>query len=165
MQKEPNNLKIIKVGHSGLKTIAKPVDNPQSKEVHDFIRDLIAMAIESGNSVGLAATQVNTPWRIFIFREDLHESFTVAINPEIEFLSDEHEYDWEACMSVPDLMGLIKRFTHIKLTYINHEGQKTAIILKDYAARVVQHEYDHLDGILFIDRVEDETKLSKIKDY
>ena len=106
--------------------------------------------------VGLAAPQIYVSLRVMIFqipteREGDEMAFEeqVLINPELQFLGDEKEDGWEGCLSVPDLRGAVPRFTHINYKGWDHSGQEINREASGFHARVVQHEYDHLDGILY----------------
>jgi peptide deformylase len=109
--------------------------------------------------VGLAAPQVWVNKRIIVVslikdREDENFSTIIMINPEILEHSEEKELDKEGCLSVPQERWLVKRWKEIKLQYIDEKWQQKKLVLKGLSARVVQHEIDHLDGILFTDKLE-----------
>jgi peptide deformylase len=122
------------------------------------------------NGAGLAAPQVHVPLRVVIFqapperneepdngeeRFDHTAPLTVLINPEIEVLSEEIEGGWEGCLSVPGLRGFVNRPAHIRYSGSDHEGRRIERTASGFHARVVQHEVDHLDGILYPQRMAD----------
>jgi peptide deformylase len=136
----------------------------------DFEKDDLATLIEdmketmkANDGAGLAAPQIGVFKRLVIFGFDANDRypeadsvpFTVLINPIITPLSDEKENGWEGCLSVPGLRGVVPRFTHIKYEGYDVEGNKLEREVEDFHARVVQHECDHLDGILYPMKIED----------
>ena len=175
-------LKIARIGHPVLSRIAEPVADPQAPEIHRLIADMVD-TIADAPGVGLAAPQVHVPKRVVIFHiperraraaaeeadeagdgagdEDEDEEtseavpMTVLINPEIEFLSDEIKFGVEACLSLPDMAGMVPRHTHIRYKALAPDGSAFEREASGYHARVVQHECDHLDGILYPMRMED----------
>ena len=168
-------LKVARMGHPVLNRIAEPVANPQTLEIHRLITDMVdTMADAPG--IGLAAPQVHVSKRVVIFHvpesrtrmaaeeagedEDEEEEFeavpmTVLINPEIEFLSDEVKFGVEGCLSLPDMAGEVPRHTHILYKALAPDGSAIEREASGYHARVVQHECDHLDGILYPQRMDD----------
>jgi len=166
-------LKIAKMGHPVLATRAEPVDDPSSAEIQRLVADMVETMIDA-NGAGLAAPQVHVPMRIMVFqapegRSDpgLSESerfdhtapLTVLINPEIEILDDRLEGGWEGCLSVPGLRGFVERPFHIRYRGFSHQGRPISRTAKGFHARVVQHEYDHLEGRLYPSRMSDLSKL------
>lgn len=171
-------LKVARIGHPVLNRIAEPVADPQAPEIHRLIADMVdTMADAPG--IGLAAPQVHVPKRVVIFYvpesrasmagedgdedededEDEEKSeavpMTVLINPEIEFLSDEVKFGVEGCLSLPGMAGEVPRHTHILYKALTPDGSAIEREANGYHARVVQHECDHLDGILYPMRMED----------
>ena len=165
-------LKIARMGHPVLKTPARPVEDPKSPEIKALVADMVETMIDA-DGTGLAAPQVHVSLRIVVFFVDGarmrgDEEFvgdegengegiplTVMINPEIEPLSDETEPDWEGCLSVPGMMGEVPRFNHIRYRFLGLDGKPQEREATGFHARVVQHECDHLDGILYPQRVVD----------
>ncbi len=165
--------KIARMGHPILQGVAKPVPDPTAPEVQALVRDMIETMIDA-NGAGLAAPQVYEPWRIVIFQApperapeavDEEEAFdhtaplTVLINPEIEFLTTETEKGWEGCLSVPGLRGAVPRVTALRYRGVTHKGEAIERVARGFHARVVQHECDHLDGILYPQRMDDLSEL------
>ena len=165
--------KIARMGHPVLKGIAKPVPDPTAPAVKALVADMIETMIDA-NGAGLAAPQVYEPWRIVIFQApaelageaaDAAEIFdhtaplTVLVNPEIEVLTAETEKGWEGCLSVPGLRGAVPRAAHIRYRGVTPEGAAIEREARGFHARVVQHECDHLDGILYPQRMDDLSEL------
>jgi peptide deformylase len=161
-------LKIARMGHPVLRVPADPVDNPGASEIKRLIADMID-TMHDAQGIGLAAPQVHVAKRVVIFHvpHDRVENdaddglpcdpqpLTVLINPEVEPLSDELTVDWEACLSVPGMMGMVPRFAHIRYRGIATDGTATERIAEGFHARVVQHECDHLEGLLYPLRMSD----------
>lgn len=161
--------KIARMGHPVLKGVAKPVPDPTAPEVKALVRDMIETMIDA-NGAGLAAPQVYEPWRIVVFQapperapEEIDEAeafdhtapLTVLINPEIEILTEEMEKGWEGCLSVPGLRGAVPRYTALCYRGVSLTGERIERVARGFHARVVQHECDHLDGILYPQRMDD----------
>lgn len=168
-------LKIARMGHPVLSHPAAPVEDPRAPGIRQLVADMIE-TMEDAPGTGLAAPQVHVPLRLVIFkveaarasREDGPEaeglqngavSLTVLINPEIEPLGEDKALGWEACLSVPELAGEVPRYTAIRYRGLDPEGQTIEREAKGFHARVVQHECDHLDGILYPQRMLDLKKL------
>jgi len=158
-------LKIARMGHPILKETAELVGDPTAPEVASLIEDMIETMHDAGGT-GLAAPQVHVPLRVVIFtvfaERDRAEGgtgdgvpLTVLINPEIEPLGDEREIGWEGCLSIPGMMGEVPRFTHIRYSAYDLDGNRFTREAQGFHARVVQHECDHLEGILYPYRIED----------
>ena len=161
--------KIARMGHPILTQVAEPVTDPTAPEILDLVRDMIE-TMEDANGAGLAAPQVYVPLRVVIFQApagragaeiDAEEEYdptaplTVLINPEIEQVGDELELGWEGCLSVPDLRGLVPRHRRIIYRGLDIDGQSIEVRAQGFHARVVQHECDHLDGMLYPQRMPD----------
>jgi len=164
-------LKIARMGHPVLKQVAAPIDDPKSAEIGHLIQDMIDTLADAAGA-GLAAPQVHVPQRLVMFhvpdaraREEDGEAaegcpFTVLINPEIEVLSEDISEGIEACLSLPGLAGMVPRFHHILYRGLDHLGQTVEREAEGFHARVVQHECDHLDGILYPMRMDDLSTLT-----
>jgi peptide deformylase len=157
-------LKIARMGHPVLSRPAKPVEDPTSPEIAQLVEDMIETMVDA-NGTGLAAPQVHKPLRLVVFYVDggrdtreggagVGVPLTVLINPEIEPLSEEKSLGWEGCLSVPGLMGEVPRYTHIRYKALDLNGKVFEREAHGFHARVVQHECDHLDGILYPGRIE-----------
>ena len=165
-------LKIARMGHPVLATVAEAVADPTAPEVRRLVADMLETMIDA-NGAGLAAPQVHVPWRVVVFqapadreeglsdaeRFDRAAPLTVLINPEIEVIGEARESGWEGCLSVPGLRGLVERPSHIRYRGVDHEGHPLERVAKGFHARVVQHECDHLDGVLYPERMSDLKKL------
>ncbi|MAV87886.1 MAG: peptide deformylase [Rhodospirillaceae bacterium] len=149
-------LKIARLGHPILQKIASPVDNFKDPEIKKIINDMIDTLDDAGG-IGLAAPQIHVSKRIVIFfvPEDRLENgknkveLTIMINPKIEPKNDMMNRDWEACLSIPNLMGAVDRYSHIKYSWYDVDGEYFEREASGYHSRVVQHECDHLDGKLY----------------
>lgn len=166
-------LKIARMGHPVLATRAEPVKDPSASDIKKLVADMVETMIDA-DGAGLAAPQVHVPLRIVVFqapvsridpglseaeRYDHSAPLTVLINPELEIMGQEEESGWEGCLSVPGLRGFVERPAHIRYRGVDPEGRRVARTAKGFHARVVQHELDHLDGILYPQRMKDLSKL------
>lgn len=168
----PRVLQVIPMGHPLLKEVCKSVQDPLALEVQRLIKDMEATVEYIGCS-GLAAPQVLVPLRLVIFRvmktttnpayqltpeyDPDGVPWTVMINPIITPLSEEIVMGWEGCLSLPGLLGKVPRYHSIQYTYLNRQGKEETRIAHGFHARVVQHECDHLDGILYPQRMKNMT--------
>ena len=165
-------LKIARMGHPVLARKAEPVANPAAPEIRRLVADMVETMIDA-NGAGLAAPQVHVPLRVVVFqapddradpnvegaeRFDHTAPLTILINPEIEVMDQSVEGGWEGCLSVPGLRGLVERPAHIRYRGYDPEGRPIVRTAKGFHARVVQHECDHLDGVLYPQRMRDMTK-------
>lgn len=149
-------LKVARMGHPVLRTPAQALASGAFKqpELRGLVDDMVdTMADYVG--VGLAAPQVHYGLRLFVIQPDPGDEATlrVAINPEVTPLGEETEEGWEGCLSIPDIHGMVPRHTRVRLDALDAQGRKYSEELEGFAARVAQHEYDHLDGKLFLDRM------------
>lgn len=158
-------LKIARMGHPVLRRRADPVADPTAPEIRSLVKDMLETLADVGG-IGLAAPQVHVPRRVVIFEVPARRAaregepdgavpMTVLINPVIEKLTDETNLGWEACLSVPGLTGAVPRWTRIRYSGVGLDGQPVAREASGFHARVVQHECDHLDGILYPQRMAD----------
>jgi peptide deformylase len=152
---------ILKMGNPDLLKVSEPVDF-EKDDLTTLIEDM-KETMKANDGAGLAAPQIGVFKRLVIFGFDTNDRypeagsvpFTVLINPIITPLSDEQENGWEGCLSVPGLRGVVPRYTHIRYEGYDAEGNKIEREVEDFHARVVQHECDHLDGILYPMKIED----------
>jgi len=153
---------VLKMGNPVLLQVAEPVKAFNSPELDDLVTDLLeTMSAQEG--AGLAAPQIGISQRIVVFGVSATPRYpdaeavptTVLINPVIEALDNEMDEDWEGCLSVPGLRGLVPRHRHIRYTGFDPAGQRFERTVSDFHARVVQHECDHLNGILYPQRIQD----------
>ncbi len=154
--------KVARMGEAILKEPAARVEDPLSQDIQQIIENMKATIIAL-KSTGVAAPQVYIPLQITVFRlrphgapEDLpldQYPWTVLINPEIVACSEKKTARWESCLSLPDLTGWVERFDSITCVYTDENGTRQTLEAKGYLARVVQHECDHLKGILYPQRM------------
>ena len=152
-------LKIARMGHPVLDQPAAPVDDPTAPEIRRLVADMVETMYDAPG-IGLAAPQVHVPLRIVVFflppgRGGEEVPLTALINPVIEPLGDEMVSGWEGCLSVPGLRGLVPRFNRIRYTGMSPQGEPIDRTVEGMHARVVQHECDHLNGILYPMRIRD----------
>jgi len=160
-------LKIARMGHPILCRRAEDVANPAAPEIRTLADDMLQTMLDAPGT-GLAAPQVHVPLRMVIFRvpltagEDIagaEAPLTVLINPILEPLGDETVAAWEGCLSLPGLRGLVPRYAHLRYRGVDLVGAPIDRTVDGFHARVVQHECDHLDGILYPQRMADLTGL------
>jgi peptide deformylase len=165
-------LNVARMGHPILRQKARRVDpkRVQSAEFQDFI-DSMLLTMHEYEGVGLAAPQVHVGDRVVVFAASAGlvdaegEPLLALINPQIEILTDETQAMWEGCLSVPGLRGKVSRPSRIRVRGLDRQGRKYEAVLADFDAVVTQHECDHLDGILFIDRLDDTKLLAFEKEF
>jgi peptide deformylase len=161
-------LKIARMGHPVLARVADPVDDPTDPSIRDLVADMVDTMVDAPGT-GLAAPQVHVPLRVVVFfvrperttgiAGDTPVDLTVLINPELEPQGDEINDAFEGCLSVPGLTGKVGRFTHLRYRGFDLDGKIVDRTVSGFHARVVQHECDHLDGILYPQRMDDLTQL------
>jgi peptide deformylase len=157
-------LKIARMGHPVLLRKCDPVADPGAAEIRRLVADMME-TMEDAPGVGLAAPQVYQPLRLFVFRvpggretqspDDIPLGNTVLINPEVELLGNDRVLAWEGCLSIPDMRAAVPRATRIRYRGVDCDGNVIDREVTGFHARVVQHEYDHLDGILYTMRMTD----------
>ncbi|HEY5597726.1 MAG TPA: peptide deformylase [Kiloniellales bacterium] len=174
-------LKIARMGHPVLRQVASPIDDPGAPEISRLVADMLE-TMQDAQGAGLAAPQVYVPKRLVIFSvsgeraereaadsEDAGEAteavpLTVLINPLVEPLTEEMTTSWEACLSVPDLAGRVPRYKAIRYRGLGLDGAEIVREAIGFHARVVQHECDHLDGILYPQRMTDLATLTFVSE-
>lgn len=156
-------LKIARMGHPVLRRAAAPVDDPGAPEITRLVADMIETMADAGG-IGLAAPQVHVPLRLVVFHvpagraeEGEGLALTALLNPEIEPLSDEIQTAFEGCLSLPGMTGAVPRWSRIRYRGFSVGGQPIERVAEGLRARVVQHECDHLDGVLYPMRMTDLT--------
>jgi peptide deformylase len=165
-------LKIARMGHPVLTRRADPVADPTSSEIRRLVADMID-TMSDADGAGLAAPQVHVPLRVVIFQApgertdssvaaaeafDHTAPLTVLINPVIDVMDPTPEGGWEGCLSVPGLRGWVERPAHIRYSGLDTSGNRISRVARGFHARVVQHECDHLEGILYPGRMHDFSK-------
>jgi peptide deformylase len=157
-------LKIARMGHPILRAAAARVDDPAAPWVRQLVEDMIETMDDAGGT-GIAAPQVHQSHRIVVFRVpeerlsdmpgDVAQDLTVLINPVVETIGRERALGWEGCLSVPGLRGVVPRHLRVRYRGIDLDGDAIERDVEGFHARVVQHECDHLDGILYPQRMTD----------
>lgn len=163
-------LKIARMGHPLLMRVADPIEDPSAPDVQRLAADMVD-TMRDAPGIGLAAPQVHIPWRMVIYyvpegRDEDGEGhpLTTLINPEITVLNPELEAGAEGCLSLPGMVGMVERPQHIGVKAINLDGALVEYEAKGYHARVVQHECDHLDGIIYPMRMTDLSTLGYVEE-
>ena len=166
-------LKIARMGHPVLRRAADPVADLASPDLYRLIADMEETLADIGGA-GLAAPQVHVPLRVVIFcvpeervtgrPDDQPQDLAALVNPVIEPLDDEQELGWEGCLSVPGLRGAVPRFSRIRYRAHLPGGGVIDRVASGFHARVVQHECDHLDGILYPQRMTDLRLLTYVEE-
>jgi len=162
--------KIVRMGHPVLRQVARPLtgDEIRSDELRRLVTDMIDTLHDYGG-IGLAAPQIGEPVRLAIIEiegdgsryGDIPEiPLTIFINPEIESLGEETRGFWEGCLSVPGLRGFVERPQRAIVNYLDIAAQPRTLELNGFLATVFQHEFDHLDGLLYVDRMTDSRLLA-----
>ena len=158
-------LKIARMGHPVLARKARPVEDPSAEPVRRLIGDMIE-TMRDAEGIGLAAPQVHQPLRLIVFldavaREEASgRAPVVLINPTIEALDQQREPGWEGCLSIPGLRGVVPRHARIFYRGLDPEGRVVEREAEGLHARVVQHEVDHLEGVLYPMRMADLRQLA-----
>jgi peptide deformylase len=162
-------LKVTRLGHPVLRQVTEIVAAAELKTAaaQKFIDDMVE-TMKEYDGVGLAADQVFTSRQIAVlevadnprYPNKAKVPLTVLVNPKVTPLSDEMEEDWEGCLSIPDLRGRVPRYKHIHVQALDRNGKKLDFEAHDFHARVIQHEYDHLNGNVYLDRMKDFTTLA-----
>jgi peptide deformylase len=149
---------IVRLGHPALRTPAQPIPPGRiaDPEVQALIDDMVETMHEA-HGVGLAAPQVGEEAQIFVYQAagPPEIPLQVVINPLVTPQAREMVYEWEGCLSIPDLRGLVPRHPSVRVQGLDREGQPLNYVVAGFEARIVQHEYDHLNGVVFLDRMRD----------
>lgn len=163
---------ILQLGNPTLRQLAQQMAFVQSSDVQNLI-DELAQLMTQANGVGIAAPQVGILKQLVIIasRPTLRYPHapvmlpTPMLNPQLVEHSDAIEKGWEGCLSVPGIRGLVPRYKSVTVDYLDRNGEPQRQVLNDFVARIFQHEYDHLQGIVFIDRVESTHDLMSEQEY
>jgi peptide deformylase len=153
-------MEIAQVGNPILRQKSQEIKDINNPEIQSLIKTLITTA-EQANGVGIAAPQISQSYRLFIVASRPNSRYpnaplmqpTAMINPKIIAYSEEIIKDWEGCLSVCGKRGLVPRYKQVEVEYYTRDGVFKKEVFADFVARIIQHELDHLDGILFIDRI------------
>ncbi len=155
---------ILRLGHPLLRQVAAPVTEFASASLKALVGDMLD-TMRANDGAGLAAIQIGVLQRVVVFELTTNPRYpeaepvplTVLVNPQIELLGEDRELGWEGCLSVPGMRGLVPRYRRLRYRGFDELGQPIDRTVTDFHARVVQHECDHLDGILYPQRIEDMT--------
>jgi len=167
-----NISEIAQLGATVLRLPAQAVADTQSDEIQQIIETL-QDTLATTQGVGLAAPQISVSKRIIIIASRPTPRYpsaplmepTVMINPSFDTLSDSKEKDWEGCLSIPGIRALVPRYKEILINYTNQQGILMEDKLEGFVARVFQHEFDHLEGKVYLDRVEDNRDIYAESEY
>ena len=167
-------LKVSRLGHPVLRAATKPlsIDQVASPSVQKLIDDMIE-TMKEYDGVGLAGNQVHESKQIAVLEVVDNPRYpnkpavplTVLINPKIVPLSEEMEDDWEGCLSIPELRGKVPRFKTIQIRALDKNGRSLDFVASDFHARVIQHEWDHLNGQVYLDRMSDLSTLTFLTEF
>ena len=174
-------LKVARMGHPVLRARAKAIDpsDIKSATIQQLIEDMF-QTMQEYNGVGLAAPQVHHSLRLFVAgfpprpgdedededeEEDTNVPLMAIINPEITVIGEDVVEDWEGCLSIPDIRGRVPRAREIDVKAYDHRGRRITLRARGFTARVIQHETDHLDGVLFFDRMKSFETLTYLDEF
>jgi len=167
-------LKVTRLGHPVLRKVTENVSAAELKSaaVQKLIEDMI-VTMKEYDGVGLAADQVFESKQIAVLEVAENPRYpdkpkvplTVLVNPQITPLSDETEEDWEGCLSIPDLRGRVPRYRSIHVHALDRTGHKLDFEAHGFHARVIQHEFDHLNGKVYLDRMKDFSTLAFLQEF
>lgn len=167
-------LKVARLGHPVLRRAAEPVPAADiaRPETQRFIDDMVDTMREY-DGVGLAAPQVHVSRQIAVLEVESHPRYPdmapiplmVIVNPVLKPVDEETQPDWEGCLSIPDFRGITPRYSTVRLEAYGRRGERIELIAKDFFARVLQHETDHLNGKVYVDRMRDLTTLSHLQEW
>ena len=166
---------VIRMGHPTLRRVAKPypVDNIGSPAFQELIQDM-QETLHAYGGIGLAAPQIDVSYQVAVieientttrYGELERVPFSVFVNPVISVADGEIAGYWEGCLSIPGLMGYVERPQHIQIDYLDEAGNAQCMEYQDFIATVFQHEFDHLQGKLYVDRMKDPTQFAFDEEY
>ncbi|MBA2406144.1 MAG: peptide deformylase [Bdellovibrionales bacterium] len=165
---------ICRMGNPILRVVASDVKVSDIKSEH-FAQLIVDLqdSMKHYGGIGIAAPQIGVSLQVCVielmgtnrYGEEINLPFTVFINPEVEVLTPEEAGYWEGCLSVPDLRGYVERPQHIQVTYLNEQGEKKVLEARGFLATVLQHELDHLQGVLYVDKIKDPRLLSYKEEF
>jgi len=167
-----NISEIAQLGAKVLRLKAEAVDNVHNTEIQQLI-EAMQDTLATTQGVGIAAPQISVSKRIIIIASRPTPRYpsaplmepTVMINPVFHALSDSKEKDWEGCLSIPGIRALVPRYQEILINYTNQQGGSVETRLEGFVARIFQHEFDHLEGKVYLDRVEDNRDIFAESEY
>ena len=165
-------LEIAQLGAPVIREQAVKVTNPADPQLQTLIDDML-VTVANQKGMGIAAPQVSVSKRIIILSSQPNTRYpyapamepTVMINPVLEWASPDIDKDWEGCLTVPGIRGLVPRHRAIRVRYWTRQGAEVEIAYEGFLARIFQHEIDHLDGLVFLDRVESTRDLATEREW
>ena len=166
-------LKVARMGHPVLRAKARPLEKSEIRGavIQKLIDDMLDTMAEY-HGVGLAAPQVHEGLRVFVAAlghgdEDGDEEIEpiALIKPELTLVGTDVVEDWEGCLSIPDIRGRVPRAREVKVRAFDRTGARIELVARDFSARVIQHEADHLDGVLFFDRMKSLASMTFLDEY
>ncbi len=167
-------LKVARLGHPAIRTSAEPVP-PEQIKTHDFqkLLDDMVETMREYIGVGLAAPQVHLSIQVAVLEVEHHPRYpdmpsvplSYLINPAVTVLDSDTIEEWEGCLSIPEMRGLVPRFKKLHVTALGREGEPLDFIATDFHARVIQHETDHLNGAVYLDRMPDMRTLAHLAEW
>jgi len=162
-------LKVVRMGHPVLRTPARSLDPDEitRPRIQRLIDDMFE-TMEDSQGIGLAGPQVHESIRLFVAGVDDKDGMMAAvviINPEVTPVGSDIEEDWEGCLSIPDIRGRVPRAKDVRIRALDRHGKRISMTANGFPARVIQHETDHLDGVLFLDRMTSFESLTFLEEY
>ncbi len=163
---------ILQLGHPLLRQTAQPVTDFTDQSLHDLVTEML-QHLQDSNGVGLAAPQIGESLRIVIVASRPSVRYPkapkmeplVMINPEYKIRDTQQVKDWEGCLSIPGIRALVPRFTDIEVHFYTAQGLFTQLRMQDFIARIFQHEFDHLEGRVYLDQVESNYDIITEQEY
>jgi peptide deformylase len=167
-------LKVSRLGHPVLRQAAQPVP-PETIKTSAFqqLLDDMVETMHEYNGVGLAGPQVHVPYQVAVLEVENHPRYpdmprvplSFLINPQVKILDAATVDDWEGCLSIPDLRGMVPRYRQLRVEALDRQGEALDFVASDFHARVVQHETDHLKGDVYLDRMPNLRSLSHLAEW
>jgi peptide deformylase len=167
-------LKVARLGHPVIRAVAQPVDPAMinTPEFQKLLDDMVDTMREY-TGVGLAAPQVHLSLQLAVLEVEHHPRYpemppvplTFLINPQVTVLDASTVEDWEGCLSIPEMRGMVPRFRQLRVTALGRQGQALDFLANDFHARVIQHETDHLKGEVYLDRMSNLRTLSHLAEW
>jgi peptide deformylase len=174
MKKFMSILKVARLGHPVLRKITAPLSAREIQSTHfqNFIDDMIE-TMKEYDGVGLAADQVHESKQVAVLQVDANPRYpdkpsvplTVLINPVVAPATEEMEEDWEGCLSIPDIRGRVPRYKTVRVKAWDRNANELEFLASDFHARVIQHEWDHLNGKVYLDRMHDFSTLTFLPEF
>lgn len=165
-------LQVAQLGNPVLRREAHAIENPLDPQIQVLIDNMLA-TLQAANGVGMAAPQVSEPLQLLLIASRPNGRYPHAplmdpialINPRLVAHSGETVSDWEGCLSIPGLRGVVSRYPEIEVEYLDRNNRLKKQVFTDFVARIFQHEFDHLHGLAFIDRMESTQGLMTEQEY